>query len=192
MPVDSSPPSRREGSSHPPVRFSFKDSVLDQIDLNKAIATVVMKEGEHPDKQFERMYKVRKEFRHRACQASTHEWIAQIVRGSIEPYGIHYVNAISNQDENTDGQDILDRLQALGHALYTYIASRPREQGSYSPFYGTDAKDRNRSCNQRMTCYWCGATGHKAFKCRKKKNGEPQTYNGSKATRRIGRRSVSS
>ena len=66
------------------------DSLLDKIQLNKDMLIIVQNPGEHPDKQFNRAYRILSNYSHKTVRPTHEDLIAQIVVGSFNPYTVAY------------------------------------------------------------------------------------------------------
>ena len=92
--------------------------MLDRLRWYVEKAKVVLNSGEHPDKQFRRLYLLRKTFRHRSCQASNDELITQLIIGSKDPYRATYTKKLIKLFNEKYGcvvqEVVLEKLQELG------------------------------------------------------------------------------
>merc|ERR1711957_472614 len=109
--------------------------------------------------------------------------VCQIVSGSVDPYTNFYTQIVLEGNKNKlDAMQVLDMMQIMGNEMYTAAQGKESPSKQEISMYSGDSANRDNNGQERVdqwwqdaVCYWCGAKGHKKFKCKKFKNGEART-----------------
>ena len=76
------------------------DSFLDQIARDKDKLTIVIRKGEHPDKQFARRFAIQAKNMYKQSSFMDNNMVCQIVSGSVDPYTSFYTNIFLGGNKN--------------------------------------------------------------------------------------------
>ena len=69
----------------------------------------MIKKGEHPDKQFDRAFRIQARHRHKGCKFKNEDVICQIITGSIGPYTNFYTKVVM-EGKGEPADKVLDAL----------------------------------------------------------------------------------
>ena len=94
------------------------DGFLDQIALDKDKLTIIIRKGEHPDKQFARGFMVQAKNLYKSCRFTDTDLVCQIVSGSMDPYTNFYTQIVlEGNKKGTDAAEVLEELQIMGNEM---------------------------------------------------------------------------
>mmetsp|Transcript_19974 Transcript_19974/g.46860 ORF Transcript_19974/g.46860 Transcript_19974/m.46860 type:complete len:247 (-) Transcript_19974:189-929(-) len=97
------------------------DGIVLNPEVRRELAGIVLYPGEHPDRQFERMWRVRVKFLHKSCQPSMDQLIAYLIIGTREPYKHPYVMEATRLQSMEDKTVVVNSLREIGHHFWRYV-----------------------------------------------------------------------
>ena len=106
-------------------------SMLDHVQLNRDKLMIKMTNNEHPDKLFERMFAVKKQYAHRqnGIQPSMPQLIACVINGLSDDYKAAFTTKLLAIKGETDYSKIVEELKEVGNKLHTAM-HKNKEGGS--------------------------------------------------------------